>query len=85
MEAMACGTPVVAFRRGAFPEIVVDKETGFVVETGDEMAAAVEKVGNISPDACRMHVETRFNSARMGREYEALYRVVSSASRQQAA
>lgn len=86
MEAMACATPVVAFRRGAFPEIVADGVTGFVVDTVEEMAAALARVDRISPAACRAGVEAHFTAARMGREYAALYQdVVRIAGRQSAA
>jgi glycosyltransferase involved in cell wall biosynthesis len=82
MEAMACGTPVIAFRRGAFPEVVEDGETGFVVETIEEMGAALERVGEISPKACRARVERDFSASRMAQEYEELYkRVLSAGSR----
>jgi glycosyltransferase involved in cell wall biosynthesis len=60
-EAMACGTPVVAFARGAAPEIVVDGETGFLVNDVDEMADAVRHLRNIDPRRCRSHVERRFD------------------------
>jgi glycosyltransferase involved in cell wall biosynthesis len=76
MEAMACGTPVVAFRRGAFPEIVEDSETGFVVDTVEAMADALSDLDNISPQACRARVEHRFTSTRMAREYEEVYGLV---------
>jgi len=76
MEAMACGTPVVAFRRGAFPEIVAGGETGFMVDTFDEMVAALHGADRISPDACRARVEAQFSASRMAREYEELYRRV---------
>jgi glycosyltransferase involved in cell wall biosynthesis len=85
MEAMACGTPVVAFRRGAFPETVAHGETGFVVDTIEEMARALERVGLISPEACRARVEQHFNASRMAREYGALYRRVVIAARQRIA
>jgi glycosyltransferase involved in cell wall biosynthesis len=82
MEAMACGTPVVAFRRGAFPEVVADGETGFVVDTIEEMGAALKRVGEISPEACRARVERDFSASRMAQEYEELYkRVLSAGSR----
>ncbi len=60
-EAMACGTPVIAFARGAAPEIIVDGETGFLVDDVDGMVEAVRHVGDIDPRRCRSHVEERFN------------------------
>lgn len=74
MEAMACGTPVIAVRRGAFPEIVSHAETGFIVDDVEQIASAVSKVGGISPAACRKRVVERFSAPRMARDYEALYR-----------
>lgn len=76
MEAMACGTPVVAFRRGAFPEVVADGVTGYVVDTVEEMAEALTRADVISPPACRARVEKYFTAERMQREYETLYEQV---------
>ena len=76
MEAMACGTPVVAFRRGAIPEVVRDGVTGFVVDTVDEMERAVSRAGDIGPIACRAHVEANFTAARMAGDYEQMYYTV---------
>ena len=73
-EAMACGTPVVAFARGAAPEVVRHGETGFVVDTVDEMAKAVGEVHRIDPRACRAHVERNFDVPRMAGRYEVAYR-----------
>lgn len=84
VEAMACGTPVVAFRQGAFPEIVADGVTGFVVDTIEEMAAALRRVDQISPERCRQRVKEHFTAERMRREYEALYRQVLREAGEQA-
>ncbi len=82
MEAMACGTPVVAFRRGAFPEIVADDETGFIVDTVEEMASALGDVDRISPEKCRERVEQHFSASRMAQEYEELYRRVLTSAKE---
>ncbi len=72
-EAMACGTPVVASTRGALPELIADGETGFLAATPEEMAAAVERAGEISPRRCRRHVAERFSTASMADGYLAVY------------
>jgi glycosyltransferase involved in cell wall biosynthesis len=76
-EAMACGTPVVAFPRGAAPEIVVDGVTGYLVEDTDEMTAAIECLDSIDPLACRAHVEQRFSPGALADRYLALYEKVA--------
>jgi len=73
MEAMACGTPVIGFRRGAIPEVVIDRVTGFVVNDVEEMAEAVWRAWEVNPHACRAHVETSHSAVRMAVEYEQLY------------
>ena len=73
MEAMACGTPVIAFRRGALPEVIEHDVTGFIAESSGEMVDAVKKVGDIEPDACRARVERFYTSSRMADDYEDLY------------
>lgn len=74
-EAMACGTPVVAYRRGAAPELVVDGTTGFLVDPGDlgGLVRAVERAGDLDPVACRAHVELAFSAQRMVAGYTSLY------------
>lgn len=73
IEAMACGTPVVALRYGAVPEVVDDGRTGFVCDSVDEMVAAVGQIDWIDRAACRAHVEERFSAPVMGAAYEAVY------------
>lgn len=73
LEAMACGTPVVAFRRGGIPELVADGKTGFVVESVEQMADAVRRVGEIHPETCRGYVERHYSLQRMADGYERLY------------
>lgn len=79
IEAMACGTPVIAFRKGAVPEIVTDGVTGFIVDTEDGMVEAVCKVEEISRAKCRAYVEKNFTADRMVDEYIKVYeRLLSS-------
>jgi glycosyltransferase involved in cell wall biosynthesis len=72
-EAMACGTPVIALRRGSAPELIVHGTTGFVVDTIEEMAEAVSLVGTIDPHACREHVRRHFSPEIMADEYLRVY------------
>ncbi len=74
VEAQASGTPIIATARGALPEIVIDGETGFVVESFDAAAGAVGRLNEISPTACRSNVERRFTDACMAAGYDAAYR-----------
>ncbi|WP_433244323.1 glycosyltransferase family 4 protein [Streptosporangium sp. CA-135522] len=76
IEAMACGTPVVALGRGAVPEVVVDGVTGFVRAHAQELPEAIGKAGAIDPHACRSHVRSRFDSEVMTEQYEKIYRRV---------
>ncbi len=73
LEAMACGTPVLTFNRGGVSESVVDKTTGFIVDTVDEMVEAISKVDLIDPRECRRHVEQHFSSRAMALKYLELY------------
>jgi glycosyltransferase involved in cell wall biosynthesis len=74
MEALACGTPVVAFASGAIPEIVQHGETGFLVHDAVGMAAAAGECDRIDPDYCRAVARERFSAARMARDYLDAYR-----------
>jgi glycosyltransferase involved in cell wall biosynthesis len=81
VEAMACGTPVVARRRGSMAEIVRDGENGFLVETLDEAVTAVRAAGALDRRRVRASVEVRFDVDRMVDDYLALYRRVVAAHR----
>jgi glycosyltransferase involved in cell wall biosynthesis len=74
-EAQACGTPVVAFRRGALDEVILDGVTGFVVAPDDlsAAAAAVADIPALSRDACREHAETHLDIERSLDAHERLY------------
>lgn len=72
IEAMACGTPVIAFRHGSVPEIIVDGKTGFIVDTIEEMAEAIKKIDTIDRKACREHVLNNFSNQHMINEYNDL-------------
>jgi glycosyltransferase involved in cell wall biosynthesis len=74
IEAMACGTPVIARPCGSVPEVVDDGRTGFLRDTLVELAEAVKRLDEIDRAACRQHVETRFSAARMAEDYERVYR-----------
>jgi len=71
LEAMASGTPVIAFRRGALAE-VVREGTGFLVESVEEMAAACARAGEIRSENCRSWVEQEYSAEQMADAYEAL-------------
>jgi glycosyltransferase involved in cell wall biosynthesis len=73
MEALSCGTPVIALRSGALPEIVEHGKTGFVVDTAELMSEAISHVDEIDPSTCRKSAVQRFSAERMSREYIELY------------
>ncbi len=73
IEALACGTPVIAFRRGSVPEVLENGATGFVVETIDEAVRAVGRLGLVSRQRCRRYFEERFSARRMAEGYLAVY------------
>lgn len=80
IEAMACGTPVIAYNRGSMPELIDHGVTGFLVDTFDEALEAVDQLGQIDRHACREAVATRFSVERMADEYLRLYERILSRS-----
>ena len=76
IEAMACGTPVIALRRGSVPEVVHHGLTGFVMERPDQLASAIRLAGELDREDCREHVRARFDVPVMINGYEAVYRTV---------
>jgi hypothetical protein len=76
IEAMACGTPVVALRRGSVPEIVVNGVTGIVKDDPAQLPEAIELARRLDPAACQAHVATRFTTELMAARYEDAYRRV---------
>ena len=80
IEAMACGTPVIATRRGSMPELIDDGVTGFLVDTVEQAVAAIGRIGEIDRAACRRAVVERFSVDRMADGYIGLYRDVIAAS-----
>jgi glycosyltransferase involved in cell wall biosynthesis len=74
IEAMACGTPVVATPRGAVPEVVADGRSGYLVRSVDEAVTAIGRLHELERDACRAHVEANFSLERMVDGYLDVYR-----------
>ena len=81
IEALACGTPVIARRRGSVPELVADGRTGFVCETEDEMVAAVARVDSIERTTCRAEFERRFSAEAMADGYLRVFERARSAAK----
>jgi glycosyltransferase involved in cell wall biosynthesis len=73
IEAMACGTPVLGFRRGSVPEIIDDHITGRIVDTVDEAIRAAAEVTRLDRRAVRRRFEERFSSQRMANDYVEVY------------
>ena len=73
IEALACGTPVVTYRHGSYPELIDHETTGFLCRDEDEMAQAARRVGEIDRRRCRRAFEERFTAERMVKEYVQLY------------
>ena len=73
IEALACGTPVIAWRGGSVEEVIDSGRTGFIVDSIDEARGAVERIGEIDRRVCREVFESRFTARRMARDYVTIY------------
>lgn len=78
MEAAACGTPVIALRRGALPEVVAEGVTGFIVDNAEQMALAIPRVMEMKPADCRAYAQRHYSASHMADAYEELYRKLIS-------
>ncbi len=76
IEAMMCGTPVIAFTRGSMPELIIDGISGYLVKNVAEAVRAVENLTSIDPNACRQHACGKFSRKRMINEYIGAYETV---------
>lgn len=85
IEAMACGTPVIAYDQGSVREILDDGVTGFIVRNEREATEAVARIGTLDRDRIRTEFESRFTSRRMALDYVAAYRRLSGGSRKRRA
>jgi glycosyltransferase involved in cell wall biosynthesis len=83
IEALACGTPVVAYRRGSIPEIIEDGRTGFICDDLNAMVTALSRLSLIQRQDCRRAFEARFTVARMAKDYVAQYENLLSNNRWQ--
>jgi glycosyltransferase involved in cell wall biosynthesis len=79
IEAMACGTPVVALRGGAVPEVVIDGVTGLIRDRPADLPAAIERAASLDPAACRRHVAANFGVTQFGSGYEQIYQQLAPA------
>lgn len=73
IEALACGTPVIALNKGAVPEVVQHKKTGFICQNLDEMVAVFQEIPKIKPADCRAAVQKRFSIEKIAKEYLKIY------------
>lgn len=72
-ESLACGVPVLAFRRGSVPEVIVHGQNGFICESTEDMIAAVGQLSKLLPDQCRNSAVKNFSARSIARKYESLF------------
>ena len=76
VEALACGTPVIAYRAGSIPEVIEEGKTGYIVDNLDAAVSAVRRIGALDRTTCRRVFEERFSARRMCADYLAIYRTL---------
>ena len=79
IEALACGTPVLAFRCGSVPEVLTDGVTGCIVDDVDDAVESVKKLVRLDRGRCRYEFEARFTARRMAHDYIRLYERLTAA------
>jgi glycosyltransferase involved in cell wall biosynthesis len=80
-EAMAAGTPVLAYSRGSMPELVKDGESGYLISTEEEMIQAMHRIESLDRRRCRQWVQENFSVEQMVDGYERLYRRIAAGAR----
>ena len=85
IEAMACGTPIIAYRQGSVPEVMDEGHTGFIVDELEDAIAAARRIPELSRRRCREMYEQRFTAARMARDYLRVYERLIERHKQRAA
>ena len=83
IEAMAAGTPVLAYARGSMPELIKNSETGYLVESEDEMVETIQRIETLDRAHCRNWVQERFSVGQMVDGYERLYKTAARGQRSQ--
>jgi glycosyltransferase involved in cell wall biosynthesis len=76
IEAMACGTPVIAFRRGSVPEVIDEGDSGFIVDNEEEAIEAIRRIGEIDRHRVRATFDRRFTARRMAEDYVRCYQAL---------
>jgi glycosyltransferase involved in cell wall biosynthesis len=85
IEALACGTPTIAFRCGSVPEIIDDGVTGFIVDSVEEAIESLKRIPKLSREKCRQVFEERFSASRMVKDYLSIYARIQSEAQARAA